>query len=80
MKRDAVTVMPNCNGGGNIVSTKFMEAMRSIFQNTETFIKYMKSKISEPITTNKGIRQRSGLSPLLFHIYSNKVGRNARMT
>jgi hypothetical protein len=33
----------------------------------------MNDEISEPITTNQGVRQGCGLSPTLFNIYINKV-------
>jgi hypothetical protein len=36
-------------------------------------IKYVNDQISEPITTNQGVRQGCGLSPTMFTIYINKV-------
>jgi hypothetical protein len=33
----------------------------------------MDGQISEPIATNQGVRQRCGLSPTLFSIYTGKV-------
>jgi hypothetical protein len=33
----------------------------------------MNDQISEPITTNQGVRQGCGLSPTLFNTYINKV-------
>jgi hypothetical protein len=50
-----------------------IKAMKSLFRNTVIRIKYMNGQISEPITTNQGIRQECRLSPTLFNIYMNKV-------
>ena len=37
------------------------------------YLHVKKYGISEPIHTNKGVRQGCGLSPVLFNIYINKI-------
>ena len=45
---------------------------KCIYRNTKIRIK-CNDGISEPIYINKAVRQRCGLSPVLFNIYINKI-------
>ena len=46
--------------------------MKSVYRNTKVRIKF-NDDISEPIHINKEVRQRCGLSPVLFNISINKI-------
>jgi hypothetical protein len=61
------------------IPPKLMEAIRSNYKNTKICIRFMDGMISEPITTNKGVRQGCQLSPLLIKIYTNKVIKELKM-
>jgi hypothetical protein len=47
--------------------------MQSPYKNKTNCIKYLNGQISEPIITNKGVRQGCGLSPSLFNIYIDRI-------
>jgi hypothetical protein len=56
----------------NKVPNYLLNKIKSIYRNTKVRIKFNED-LSEPIPTNKGIRQGCGLSPILFYIYINKT-------
>jgi hypothetical protein len=60
--------------------TQLLKATTSLYQNSKISIKYNDGQISEPINTNKGVRQGCGLSPDLFNIYINKAIKEWKQT
>jgi hypothetical protein len=50
----------------------FTKHNKNIYRNTKVRIKFNED-LSELISTNKGVRQGCGLSPVLFNIYINKI-------
>ena len=56
----------------NEIPKYLLNTIKCIYGNTEVRIKF-NDGISEPINTNKGIRQGCGLSSVLFNIYINKI-------
>jgi hypothetical protein len=50
----------------------YINTITSIYRNTKVRIKFNED-LSEPIRTNKGVRQGYGLSSVLFNIYINKI-------
>jgi hypothetical protein len=52
----------------NNVPNYLLNTIKSIYRNTKVIIKFNED-LSEPIPTNKGVRQGCGLSPILFNIY-----------
>ena len=57
---------------GNKIPNYLLNTIKCIYRNRKVRIKF-NDGISEPIYTNKGVRQGCGLSPLLFNIYINKI-------
>jgi hypothetical protein len=55
----------------NNVPNYLLNTIKCIYRNTKVRIKFNEN-LSEPIPTNKGLRQGCGLSPILFNIYINK--------
>jgi len=56
----------------NIIPNYLLNTIKCIYRNTKVGIKF-NDGISELIYINKGVRQRCGLSPVLFNIYINKI-------
>ena len=56
----------------NKIPNYLLNTIKCIYRNTKVRIKF-NDGISEPIYTNKGVRQGCGLSPTLFNIYINKI-------
>src|SRR5215469_12076503 len=56
----------------NKIPNYLLNTIKCIYINTKVRIKF-NDGISEPISTNKGVRQGCGLSPTLFNIYINKI-------
>ena len=56
----------------NKIPNYLLNTIKCIYRNTKIRIKF-NDGISEPIHTNKGVRQGCGLSPVLFNIYINKI-------
>jgi hypothetical protein len=54
----------------NKVPNYLLNTIKNIYRNTNVRIKF-KEDLSELISTNKGVRQGCGLSPVLFNIYIN---------
>jgi hypothetical protein len=52
---------------------QFQKAIQSLYKNSKVCIKYYDGQLSDPINTNKGVKQGWGLSPDLFNIYINKI-------
>jgi hypothetical protein len=55
------------------VQQNLINAIKSLYKNTEICIKISDTKISKPVIVNVGLRQGCGLSPVLFNIYINKI-------
>jgi hypothetical protein len=62
------------------IPTQLLKAIHSLYQNSKISIKYNDGQISEPINTNKGVRQGCGLSSDLFNIYINKAIKEWKQT
>ena len=56
----------------NKIPNYLLNTIKCIYWNTKIRIKFSDG-ISEPIYINKGLRQGSGLSPVLFYIHINKI-------
>ena len=56
----------------NKIPNYLLNTIKCNYRNTKFRIKF-NDGISEPIYTNKGVRQRCGVSPVLFNIYINKI-------
>jgi hypothetical protein len=54
----------------NKIPNYLLNTIKCIYRNTKIRIKF-NGGISEPIHTNKEVRQGCGLSPVLFNIYIN---------
>jgi hypothetical protein len=63
----------------NKVPNYLLNTIKNIYKNTKVRIKFNED-LSEPISTNKGVRQRCGLSPVLFNIYINKIVQEFKTT
>jgi hypothetical protein len=61
----------------NKVTNRLLNTIKCIDRNTKVRIK-CNAGISEPIDINKGVRQRCGLSAVLFNVYSNEIERNLK--
>ena len=57
----------------NKIPNYLLNTIKCIYRNTKVRIKFNDGIFSEPIYTNKGVRQGCGLSPVLFNIYINKI-------
>jgi hypothetical protein len=55
------------------IPMQLLKVIQSLYQNSKISIKYNDRQISEPINTNKGVRQGCGISPDLFNICINKA-------
>ena len=53
-------------------SNYLLITIKCIYRNKKVRINF-NDGIIEPIYINEGVRQRCGLSPVLFHIYINKI-------
>jgi hypothetical protein len=60
--------------------TQLLKAIRNLYQNSKISIKYKDGQISEPINTNRGVRQGCGLSPDLLNTYINKAIKEWKQT
>jgi len=56
----------------NKIPNYLLNTIKCIYRNTKVRIKF-NDGISEPIHTNKEVRQGCGLSPVLFNTYINKI-------
>jgi len=56
----------------NKIPNYLLNKIKCIYKNKKVRIKFSDG-ISELISINKGVRQRCGLSPVLFNIYINKI-------
>jgi len=56
----------------NKIPNYLLNKIKCIYKNKKVKIKFSDG-ISELISINKGVRQRCGLSPVLFNIYINKI-------
>ena len=76
--RDNETACDNVNRDkmwgmvGNEFPNYLLNTVKYIYRNTMVGIKF-NDAASEPIHTNKGVRQGRGLSPVLFNTYINKI-------
>jgi hypothetical protein len=52
---------------------QLQKAIQSLYKNSKICIKYYDGQLSDPVNTNKGVKQGYGLSPDLFNIYINKI-------
>jgi len=57
----------------NKIPNYLLNTIKSIYSNTKLRIKFNDGIFSEPVYTNKRVRQGCGLSPVLFNIYINKI-------
>jgi hypothetical protein len=62
------------------IPTQLLKAIQSLYKISKICIKYNEGQTSEPINTNKGVRQGCGLSPALFNIYINKAIKEWKQT
>jgi hypothetical protein len=62
----------------NRIPNYLLNTIECIYRNTKVRIKF-NDGISEPIHTNKGVRQGCGLSPVLFNTYVNKIVQEFKM-
>jgi hypothetical protein len=62
----------------NRIPNYLLNTIKCIYRNTKVRIKFIDG-ISEPIHTNKGVRQGCGLSPVLFNIHINKIVQEFKM-
>ena len=56
----------------NKIPNYLLNKIKCIYTNKKVRIKFSDGT-SELISINKGVRQRCGLSPVLFNIYINKI-------
>jgi hypothetical protein len=63
----------------NKVPNYLLNTIKNIYRNTNVIIKFNED-LSEPISTNKGVRQGCGQSPVLFNIYINKTVQELKTT
>jgi hypothetical protein len=59
---------------------QLQKAIQSLYKNLKVCIKYHDRQLSDPINTNKGVKQGCGLSPDLFNIYINKIIKEWKQT
>ena len=56
----------------NKILNYLLNTIKYISRNAKVRIKF-NDGISEPVYINKGVRERCGLSPVLFNTYINKI-------
>ena len=67
MKITRITLLPTAYKLFAKILNRLVITIKCIYRNTKFRIKFNYG-ISEPIHINKGVRQGSGLSPILFNI------------
>jgi hypothetical protein len=50
-----------------------LKTTKCIYTNTKASVRFNDGTVSEPVQRNKGVRQGSGCSPVLFNAYFNKI-------
>ena len=56
----------------NKITNYLLNTIKCIYRNTKVRIKFNDGIFSEPIYTNKGVRQGCGLSPELFNMWGTQ--------
>jgi hypothetical protein len=61
------------------IPNSLLRTTKCIYKNMKVSIKFNDDTISDPVQTNKGVRQGCGLSPILFNTHINKILQEFKM-
>jgi hypothetical protein len=62
------------------ITPQLIETIKSLYKDMEICMRFTDGQISEPVLTNKVMRQGCGLTPILFNIYINRILKEWKLT